>query len=560
MFCKILSGGVMGVSADFVWVEVDIDTGLPSFSLVGSLSNEVRESRERVSVALKNAGFSLPAARITINLAPADVHKEGSGYDLPIAVGILEAMRYFSRESAERILFLGELGLGGELKTVRGVLPIVQAAREAGIRECIVPKGNAAEGAVIPGIVVRGAEHIGQVLEFLQRNSERACVGSPTGIDVEGVQEEILTGTDAGGVYGEILAGNDAEAEKILPRTIVDAEALLKVAGSGYDDFAQVSGQSMAKRAAEIAAAGFHDLLLIGPPGAGKSMIAKRMPGILPPLSLEESLEVTGIYSVAGELEEGQALVTERPFQAPHHTTTGVALLGGGRYPRPGLISLAHKGILFMDELPEFRREVIDSMRQPLEERRVQIARIQENIAYPANIMLVAAMNPCPCGYYPDRNRCRCTEAQIHKYRGKVSGPIMDRIDLWVELQAVALKDLQQATEEETTAEIQKRVLQARKRQEERFAETSRFAESKERSCRAYRFNADIRAEDMERFCPLDHTGKRLMERLYDTLQLGARAYHRILKVARTIADLAGEEQIREEHLLEAAGYRPGEM
>ena len=542
----------MGVSAEFVWVEVDIDTGLPSFSLVGSLSNEVRESRERVGVALKNAGFSLPAARITINLAPADVHKEGSGYDLPIAVGILAAMQYFPKESAEGILFLGELGLGGELKTVRGVLPIVQAAKEAGIRECIVPKGNAAEGAVIPGIVVRGAEHIGQVLEFLQRNDERKHAEIFSGSDVGGVHAEIISESDVGGEHTRIISGSVVEAEKILPRTIVDAEVLLRAGDSQYDDFVQVSGQSVAKRAAEIAAAGFHNLLLIGPPGAGKSMIAKRMPGILPPLSLEESLEVTGIYSVAGELQEGQALVTERPFQAPHHTTTGVALLGGGRYPRPGLISLAHKGILFMDELPEFRREVIDSMRQPLEERMVQIARIQENIVYPANIMLVAAMNPCPCGYYPDRNRCRCNEAQIHKYRSKVSGPIMDRIDLWVELQAVALKDLQQVAGEETTAEIQKRVLQARKRQEERFAEM-------DRSSRTYRFNADIRAEDMERFCALDGAGKRMMEKLYDTLQLGARAYHRILKVARTIADLAGEEHIREEHLLEAAGYRPGE-
>lgn len=519
MYCKILSGGVMGISANFVWVEVDIDTGLPSFSLVGSLGSEVRESRERVSVALKNAGYTLPASRVTVNLAPADVHKEGTGYDLPIAVGILEAMHYFPQEAAEGILFLGELGLGGELKRIRGVLPIVQAAKEAGIRECIVPQGNAAEGAVIPGIAVRGAENIAQVVAFL-------CAGR-----------------ENSGKAGAGMAGR----EQILPGTIVDTQALLGNSGHGGDDFSQVSGQTMAKRGAEIAAAGFHNLLLIGPPGAGKTMIAKRMPGILPPITLEECLEVTGIYSVAGALRDGQALVPERPFQSPHHTASGTTLLGGGFYPKPGLISMAHRGILFLDELPEFRREVIDGLRQPLEERRVQISRMRGSVSYPADVMLVAAMNPCPCGFFPDRNRCKCSEAQIARYRGKVSGPIMDRIDLWVELQAVELKHLQQTREEESSKQIQQRVLMARKRQEERFAGTK------------YRFNADIRAEDMERFCALSQAGRNVMEKLYYRLQLGARAYHRIRKVARTIADLAGEEKIREEHLLEAAGFRPGE-
>lgn len=524
MYCKILSGGVMGISANFVWVEVDIDTGLPSFSLVGSLGSEVRESRERVSVALKNAGYALPASRVTVNLAPADVHKEGTGYDLPMAVGILQAMHYFPQEAAEGILYLGELGLGGELKRIRGVLPIVQAAKEAGIKECIVPQGNAAEGAVIPGIAVRGAENIAQVVAFL-------CAGGEN------------SGKGGAGTSGEGMTGR----ERILPQTIVDTQALIKNPEHGGDDFSQVSGQALAKRGAEIAAAGFHNLLLIGPPGVGKSMIAKRMPGILPPITLEESLEVTGIYSVVGALRDGQALVPGRPFQSPHHTASSITLLGGGLYPKPGLISMAHRGILFLDELPEFRREVIDSLRQPLEERRVQISRMRGSVSYPADIMLVAAMNPCPCGFFPDRNRCKCSEAQIARYRGKVSGPIMDRIDLWVELQAVELKHLQQTREEESSKQIQQRVLEARKRQEERFAGTK------------YRFNADIRSEDMERFCALSQAGKQVMEKLYYRLQLGARAYHRIRKVARTIADLAGEEKIREEHLLEAAGFRPGE-
>ena len=501
----------MVVWACFVWVEVDMDRGLPCFSMVGSLGGEVRESRERVSVALKNAGFAMPAARVTVNLAPADVRKEGTAFDLPIAIGILQAMSYFSGEAAENILFLGELGLNGELKKVHGVLPIVQAAAAAGISQCIVPVANVGEGAVIPGIIVRGASSISQVLDFLRQSDEE-------------------------------------ERERILPRTVTDAGKLLQISGSCGEDFAQVSGQEMAKRAAEIAAAGFHNLLMTGPPGAGKSMIARRIPGILPPLTINESLEVTGIYSVAGLLEDGQALVTDRPFQNPHHTVSRAALIGGQAQPKPGLVSLSHRGILFMDELPEFGRNVIDSMRQPLEEHRVRIVRIGGNVIYPADFMLVCAMNPCPCGYFPDRNRCKCSETQILRYKSRVSGPIVDRIDLWVELRAVELSKLQGAAEEESTSLIRERVERARARQQERFAETD------------YRFNADIRAENMERFCPLGTGERRVMERIYQSLQLGARAYHRVLKVARTIADLAGEERIREEHLLEASAYRPGEV
>ncbi|MCM1100869.1 MAG: YifB family Mg chelatase-like AAA ATPase [Clostridium sp.] len=509
MFCRILSGGVVGVEADFVRVEVDIDRGLPSFVMVGSLGSEVRESRERVSVALKNAGFAIPAAHITINLAPADRRKEGTAFDLPIAVGILQSMSFFSETATRDILFLGELGLNGELKKVKGVLPIVRAAAAAGIAQCIVPAANAGEGAVIPGITVRGAENILQVNAFLREPDGHA-------------------------------------REEILPAARTDVEELLHSASYSGEDFAQVSGQKQAKRAAEIAAAGFHSLLMTGPPGAGKSMIARRIPGILPPLTREESLEITGIYSVAGLLEEGQALVVNRPFQSPHHTISRSALIGGSFHPRPGLISLSHRGVLFMDELPEFGREVIDSMRQPLEEHRVQIARLGGNLVYPADFMLVGAMNLCPCGYFPDRNRCKCTETQLRKYQGRISGPIVDRIDLWVELQPVELSGLQTTGDEETTQRIRGRVENARARQQERFAGGS------------YRFNADIQAADMDRFCSLGSKEKRIMEQLYDGLRLGARAYHRILRVARTIADLAGADEIREEDLLEAAVYRPG--
>ncbi|MCM1113133.1 MAG: YifB family Mg chelatase-like AAA ATPase [Muribaculum sp.] len=510
MFCRILTGGLTGVSACLVRVEVDLDNGLPMFSMVGSLGNEVRESRERVGVALKNAGFTIPAARITVNLAPADVRKEGTAFDLPIAVGILQAMSYFPAEAAEGILFLGELGLNGEIKKVRGVLPIVRAAAEAGITQCIVPMANAAEGAVIPGIIVRGADNIAQIPLFLQEERPEA-------------------------------------QERILKTVRVDAQSLLRSCGTCGKDFADVRGQKAARRAAEIAAAGFHNLLMTGPPGAGKSMIAERIPGIMPPLTLEESLEVTGVYSVAGLLEEGQALVADRPFQKPHHTVSKTALIGGSFHPKPGLISLSHRGILFMDELPEFGRELIDSMRQPLEEHRVQIARLGGNVNYPADFMLVCAMNPCPCGYFPDRNRCQCTETQRMRYRSRVSGPMMDRIDLWTQLQAVELSGLQGAAEAESTERIRERVERARSRQKERFEKSG------------YRFNADIRAADLERFCPLGEAERKLMERIYENLRLGARTYHKMIKTARTIADLAGEESIREEHLLEAAGYRPGE-
>lgn len=511
MFCRILSGGVVGVSACFVWVEADIDRGLPSFSMVGSLGGEVRESKERVSVALKNAGYSLPAARITVNLAPADIRKEGTAFDLPIAVAILQAMSYFPGENAEKILFLGELGLDGELKKVRGVLPIVRAAAAAGIAQCIVPSANAGEGAVIPGITVRGASHISQVVDFLQQEDDKA-------------------------------------RETVLPALSIDAQSILNSERDRNADFAEIRGQHMGKRAAEIAASGFHNLLMIGPPGAGKSMIAGRIPGILPTITLAESLEITGIYSVGGLLEEGQALVTSRPFQNPHHTVSRTALIGGSLRPRPGLISLAHRGILFMDELPEFERSVIDSMRQPLEEHKVRLARAGGNVCYPADFMLVCAMNPCPCGYFPDKNRCKCTQVQINRYKSKVSGPIMERVDLWVELHAVNVRNLQGAGNEESTEQMRQRVERARVRQQERFEGT------------VYRFNADIRVADMEKFCALREREKRVLEQLYDSLQLGARGYHRLLKVSRTIADLAGEERIREEHLLEAAAYRPGEM
>ncbi len=511
MYSEMKSGAIRGIQAYLVGVEVDIAPGLPSFQMVGSLSGEVRESRERVCVALKNAGLSIPAAHITVNLAPADCRKEGTAFDLPIAVGMLQAMGFFAEAATESLLLLGELGLNGEVKEVKGVLPIVQMAAHCGIRECIVPKENAREGAVIPGIMVRGAEHISEVLEYLKKRAAKEPCDVPqiAHMDVQ-----------------ELLEAGEGEWEP-------DA------------DFAQILGQEAAKRAAEIAAAGFHNLLLAGPPGAGKSMIAKCIPGILPPLTLEESLAVTSVASVAGLIPKGQGLITKRPFQSPHHTISQAALTGGSNIPRPGIISLAHRGVLFLDELPEFPRSALDSLRQPLEERQVQVVRMGGNVIYPADFMLICAMNPCPCGYYPDKNRCHCTQNQVKRYMGKVSGPLLERIDVCVELQPVKIASLHSGKGGECSRTVRGRVLEARERQKRRFLETD------------YRFNSDMKPTDMERFCPLGSKERKRMEQIHRKLDLSARTYHRILKVARTIADLAGEEEIAEEHLLEAACFRP---
>lgn len=509
MYSTVYSGALIGVSAYLVAVEVDIASGLPGFSMVGLLGGEVKESRERVTVALKNAGFDLPPRRITVNLSPADRRKEGSGFDLAIAVGILEALDYFKPGALEGILFLGELGLNGELKPIRGVLPMVKEAASRGLKECLVPIGNVKEGAVIPGIKIRGVRNLTEVFCF-------------------------LTETD------------QENRNKILPVELVRGRDLLELGQlEEVPDFSEVNGQETAKRAAEIAAAGFHNLLMVGPPGAGKSMIARRLPGIMPKLSLDESLEVTAVASVAGILDGNTSLVTRRPFQSPHHTISQTALIGGSIHPKPGMISLAHRGVLFLDELPEFQRIALDSLRQPLEEHRVHISRAGGNVTYPSDFMLVCAMNPCPCGYYPDRNRCHCTETVVKRYMGKVSGPILDRIDLCVELSAVKIAALSSKEKAESSAAIRERVLRAREMQIKRFQGTN---------CR---FNSDIDAGNLEQFCPLGKEEQQYMEQLYDKLQLSARAYHRILKVARTIADLEGKEKIGKEELTEACFYRP---
>ncbi len=511
MYYCVNSCAVVGVNAMPVQVEVDVSEGLPQMSMVGSLGQEVREAKERVFAALKNIGLDVPAMHITVNLSPADLRKEGTAFDLPIAIGMFVSMSYIPNINLHEMMFLGEIGLNGEIKSVRGALPMVRLAKQQGIKHCFLPAENAKEGAVIEGIQVYGIHHLTELILFFQMEEKS--------------REEVL------------------KPEK------VNVLELFQQGREAYkDDFSQVRGQTVAKRASLIAAAGFHNLLMLGPPGAGKSMIAKRIPGILPPLTLEESLEVTSVYSVAG-LTKNQNLLVNRPFQSPHHTISTTALTGGGIRPRPGAISLAHRGVLFLDELPEFSKNALEAMRQPLENKTIQVARVGGVVEYPADFMLVCAMNPCPCGYFPNRNKCKCTEPQIKRYLSKISGPILDRIDLCVELKEVEIEHLQRKEENDTTSSmLQNKVEIARQIQTERFRNTE------------YRFNSDIQAKDMDEFCYLGKVERLCIQKMYQSLNLSARSYHRIIKVARTIADLEESKEIQEKHLLEAGLYRPGEV
>lgn len=511
MYYCVNSCAVVGVNAIPVQVEVDVSDGLPMMSMVGSLGQEVREAKERVFAALKNIGLDVPPMHITVNLSPADLRKEGTAFDLPIAIGMFVSMSYIPNINLHEMMFLGEIGLNGEIKSVRGALPMVRLAKQRGIKYCFLPAENAREGAVIEGIQVYGIHHLTELILFFQMEEQNR--------------------------------------EEVLKPEYVDVPKLFKQGRETYrDDFSQVKGQNVAKRASLIAAAGFHNLLMLGPPGAGKSMIAKRIPGILPPLSIEESLEVTSVYSVAG-LTKNQNLLVNRPFQSPHHTISTTALTGGGSRPRPGAISLAHRGVLFLDELPEFSKHALEAMRQPLENKTIQVARVSGVVEYPADFMLVCAMNPCPCGFFPNRNKCKCTEPQIKRYLSKISGPILDRIDLCVELKEVEIGHLQRREEMVTTSSmLQNKVEIARQIQAERFRNTE------------YRFNSDIQAKDMDEFCYLGKAESACIQKMYQSLNLSARSYHRIIKVARTIADLEESKEIQEKHLLEAGMYRPGEV
>lgn len=512
MVSYVNSGTVFGINSYIIGVETDASSGLPAFEMVGMLSSEVREAKERVKVSLKNNGFSIPPLRITVNLSPANIRKGGTKFDLPIAISLLTALGEIRQSDIEGIVFLGELGLNGELRFVDGVLPIVIEAKNHGFKKVILPSANANEGAAIEGIDVYGMDNLIDVIRFLSvSEEERLQDYTPVKIDLN-----------------ELFKSNQYD----------------------YDvDFSEVSGQEELKRACIIAAAGFHHMLMIGTPGCGKTMVAKRIPTILPPLTYEESLEVSKIYSVAGRIKEFDSLIVRRPFNAPHHTITDNALSGGGNIPKPGVISLSHRGVLFLDEAVHFDKRALEILRQPLEDRQIVISRSMGSFKYPSDFMLVAAVNPCPCGYYPNRNKCRCSEMQIKNYIGKLSGPILDRIDICVQTEPLEYDNLKSnKIHNESSEEMRKKIGIAREKQAKRFAGTN------------IRFNSEMTVNEIKQYCVIDKKDEAFLEKAFKNFNLSARSYHKILRVARTIADLDNSENILKKHLLEALNYRIGNI
>lgn len=503
MLATVLSSAMLGIDAYIVKVEVDVAGGLPAFSTVGLPDSAIKESRDRVTAAIKNSGFYFPQTRITANLAPADIRKAGSAFDLPIAIGVMAATNQVVPTRLENAIVLGELALDGSVRGIQGALPIAIAAKENGIQDLILPAENAREAAIVEDVNVYSVASLAEAAAFL--NSEKEISPEPH--------------------------TRDTDTENAPPETLLD--------------LLDVKGQEHVKRAVEVAAAGGHNLIMIGPPGSGKTMIAKRIPSILPRLSNEESLETTKIQSIVGILPSDTPLVVTRPYRSPHHTISDAGLIGGGNIPRPGEVSLAHNGVLFLDELPEFRRNVLEVMRQPLEDRQVTISRAAASLTYPANFMLVAAMNPCPCGFFSDPSRdCKCSQTQIQNYVSRISGPLLDRIDIQVEVPAVKYAELADETTGEPSAIVQRRVEAARHAQQLRFTGTTLHA------------NATMQPRQIREYCKVDAQAQELLRVAINQLGLSARAYDRILKVARTIADLDHNPNIEAVHVSEAIQYR----